>query len=480
MATGSGKTFTAVTAIYRLIKFAGARRVLFLVDRGNLGRADAARSSSSTSRPTTAASSPSCTTSSTCSSNTHRPGQPGSASPPSSGCTRCCRARPSSTRTIEEGSLFETDAALDPGAAAGRLQPEHPDRDLRRHRHRRVPPLHLQPLAAGARVLRRLPDRPDRHADQADARLLQPEPGDGVQPRAGRRRRRQRRLRRLPHPHRRSPSRARTVEAGLLRRQARPPTRAQVRWEQLDEDLDLRRRRSSTATWSPTDQIRTVVRTFRDKLFTEIFPGRTEVPKTLIFAKDDSHAEDIVQIVREEFGKGNDFCQKITYRTTGEKPEDLLADVPQQLQPAHRRHGGHDRHRHRHQAARDRDVHARRSRAANYFEQMKGRGVRVINRTTSGRVTPDAPSQDPLRHRGLRSARCEAEPDRPAAPGAEAARLLQEAAPGRRLRQHRSRTLLSSLGVAAGPAGQDAHTAPAQPGCRRGRRAGPLGAGRAG
>jgi type I restriction enzyme R subunit len=39
------------------------------------------------------------------------------------------------------------------------------------------------------------------------------------------------------------------------------------------------------------------------------------VPKTLIFAKDDSHAEDIVNIVREEFGKGNDFCQKITYRT---------------------------------------------------------------------------------------------------------------------------------------------------------------------
>ena len=101
------------------------------------------------------------------------------------------------------------------------------------------------------------------------------------------------------------------------------------------------------------DQIRTVIRTFRDRLFTEIFPGRTEVPKTLIFAKDDSHAEDIVQIVREEFGKGNDFCQKITYRTTGAKPEDLLRRVPQQLQPAHRRHRGHDRHRHRHQAAGD-------------------------------------------------------------------------------------------------------------------------------
>ena len=38
MATGSGKTFTAINFIYRLIKFAGAKRILFLVDRGNLGR----------------------------------------------------------------------------------------------------------------------------------------------------------------------------------------------------------------------------------------------------------------------------------------------------------------------------------------------------------------------------------------------------------------------------------------------------------
>ena len=58
------------------------------------------------------------------------------------------------------------------------------------------------------------------------------------------------------------------------------------------------------------DQIRTIVRTFRDKLFTEIFPGRTEVPKTLIFAKDDAHAENIVEILREEFGKGNEFARR--------------------------------------------------------------------------------------------------------------------------------------------------------------------------
>jgi len=65
--------------------------------------------------------------------------------------------------------------------------------------------------------------------------------------------------------------------------------------------------------------IRTIIRTFRDRLFTDIFPGREEVPKTLILAKDDSHAEVIVQIVREEFGKGNDFARKITYRSGAPK-----------------------------------------------------------------------------------------------------------------------------------------------------------------
>ena len=82
------------------------------------------------------------------------------------------------------------------------------------------------------------------------------------------------------------------------------------------------------------DQLRTVIRTFREKLFTEIFtdrPARAKamgldepwVPKTLIFAKDDSHAEDIVDIVRKEFGKGNDFCKKVTYRASG-KSEDII------------------------------------------------------------------------------------------------------------------------------------------------------------
>jgi type I restriction enzyme R subunit len=83
-----------------------------------------------------------------------------------------------------------------------------------------------------------------------------------------------------------------------------------------------------------TDQIRLIIQTFRDKVLKETFPDRSEaVPKTLIFAKDDSHAEDIVKIVREEFGKGNDFCQKITYKVTGAKPADLIQSFRNSYNP---------------------------------------------------------------------------------------------------------------------------------------------------
>jgi type I restriction enzyme R subunit len=98
-----------------------------------------------------------------------------------------------------------------------------------------------------------------------------------------------------------------TVEAGpdtmLGFRNRR--TRA-LRWQSAEDDLtydpnELDRRVVAK------DQIRTIIRTFRDRLPVDIFPGRKEVPKTLIFAKDDSHAEDIVEIIRDEFGRGNSF-----------------------------------------------------------------------------------------------------------------------------------------------------------------------------
>src|SRR3954451_16967339 len=114
-----------------------------------------------------------------------------------------------------------------------------------------------------------------------------------------------------------------TIEAGTIVPKVDRRTRAQ-RYEALNENLDYEARQLDRAV-TATDQIRTVLETFRDRLFTEIFPGRSVVPKTLIFAKDDAHADEIVQIAREVFGKGNDFAAKITYKATGKKVEELIA-----------------------------------------------------------------------------------------------------------------------------------------------------------
>ncbi len=67
--------------------------------------------------------------------------------------------------------------------------------------------------------------------------------------------------------------------------------------------------------------------------FSELFAGRKTVPKTLVFARDDSHADDIVQMVREVFAKGNEFATKITYRTRDGRPQDLLQSFRNSLYP---------------------------------------------------------------------------------------------------------------------------------------------------
>jgi type I restriction enzyme, R subunit len=87
-----------------------------------------------------------------------------------------------------------------------------------------------------------------------------------------------------------------TVNAGFYVDKRDKLTR-KVRWQQLDDDFKYAANELDRSVVAK-DQIRTIIQSFRDRLFTEIFHGRTEVPKTLIFAKDDSHADDIVQIVR--------------------------------------------------------------------------------------------------------------------------------------------------------------------------------------
>jgi len=177
------------------------------------------------------------------------------------------------------------------------------------------------------------------------------------------------------------------IDAGLVTAFRDRQTR-RLRWERLDDDVVYGAQALDRAVVAK-DQIRTVVRAFKERLFTEIFPGRTEVPKTLVFAKDDSHADDIVQIVREEFGKGDDFAVKITYRSTGRKPDEMIAEFRNSYNP--RIAVTVD------MIATGTDVRPlecvffmRSVKSRTYFEQMKGRGVRVIDEATFQSVTPDA------------------------------------------------------------------------------------------
>ena len=181
------------------------------------------------------------------------------------------------------------------------------------------------------------------------------------------------------------------VEAGYSVQIQEKDTRKK-RWEQLDDDFAYVPNQLDRDVVAP-DQIRTIIRAFRDKLFTEIFPGREWVPKTLIFAKDDAHAENIVEIVREEFGKGNDFAQKITYRTTGRKPKDLINEF--RTSPMPRIAVTVD------MIATGTDIKAvevvmflRAVKSRAFFEQMKGRGVRIMSTDDLQSVTPDAKCKD--------------------------------------------------------------------------------------
>jgi type I restriction enzyme R subunit len=160
----------------------------------------------------------------------------------------------------------------------------------------------------------------------------------------------------------------------------------QQRYQTLDDDLAYTATQLDRAV-TAKNQIRLVLETFRDRLYTEIFPGRSVVPKTLIFAKDDNHAEEIVTTVREVFGKGNDFAAKITY--SAKDPKGLLQTF--RTSASLRVVVTVD------MIATGTDVKPlecvffmRDVRSTAYFEQMKGRGARTIEASDYQAVTPDA------------------------------------------------------------------------------------------
>ncbi|HUI28336.1 MAG TPA: type I restriction-modification enzyme R subunit C-terminal domain-containing protein [Candidatus Kryptonia bacterium] len=407
MATGSGKTFTAISSIYRLIKFADARRVLFLVDRANLGR-QALKEFQSYATPDDGRKFTELYNVQLLTSN--------KLDPVARVVITTIQRLYSMLQgkeldpELEESSQFDQGAGLVREPVPVTYNPAIPvetfDFLFTDECHRSIYNLWRQVLEYFDAHLIGMTATPSKQTlgffnqnlvmeythEQAVADCVNVD-FDVYRIRT------------------QITQQGSKVEAGLFVDKRDRESR-RVRWEKLDEDLQydadaLDRRVVSI------DQIRTVIRTFKEKLFSEIFPGRTEVPKTLIYAKDDSHADDIVQIVREEFGKGNDFAQKITYKTgtarivtkkigpdgregeevryksSGVKPEDLLQSFRNSYNP--RIVVTVD------MIATGTDIKPlevvmfmRAVRSRNFFEQMKGRGVRVINPTDLQGVTPDA------------------------------------------------------------------------------------------
>ncbi len=388
MATGSGKTLLAVTTLYRLIKFGGARRVLFLVDRANLGE-QAEKEFQGFRTPDDNRLFTELYGVQRLTSNTI-----GSSSKVVISTIQrlysILKGEPELDPEVEEHSDLDapaeaaTKAEPLPVVYNAAVPPEFFDVIFIDECHRSIYSLWRQVLEYFDAHLLGLTATPASHTyGFFNGNVVMEYPhaqavADGVNC--------DYEVYRIRTEITAAGS---TIEAapgtmvGYRDRQTR-----KTRWEAPDEDVtyeasDLDRNVVAL------DQIRLILRTFRDKVVKEAFPERTEVPKTLIFAKDDSHAEDIVRIVREEFGRGNDFAQKITYKVTGATPRDLIQQFrnsyyPRVVVTVDLIATGTD--------IRPVEIvmFMRSVKSRVLFEQMKGRGVRVINPDELKAVTPDA------------------------------------------------------------------------------------------
>ncbi|MFY9161110.1 MAG: DEAD/DEAH box helicase family protein, partial [Paludibacteraceae bacterium] len=143
-------------------------------------------------------------------------------------------------------------------------------------------------------------------------------------------------------------------------------------------------------------QIRLVLEEFKNAIYTDLYPEREPnfayTPKTLIFAKDDAHATRIVEIAKEVFpGQTEDFVQKITY-SAGDSSELIrkfrnektfriavtvnLVATGTDIRPL------------------EILLFMRDVRSSILYTQMKGRGVRIIGDEQLRNVTPNAISKD--------------------------------------------------------------------------------------
>lgn len=384
MATGAGKTYTAISFVYRLLKFAGAKRVLFLVDTKNLGEqaeqefmayvpTDDKRKFTELYNLQRLKSSHVAKDSQVCISTIQR-------------LYSILKEQPLD-EAAEEENPAEHQGALNkapmPVSYSEKVTPEFFDFIVIDECHRSIYNVWKQVLDYFDAFLIGLTATPDKRtlgffnenivSEYTHAEAV----ADGVN---------------VGHD-------VYVIETEITKRGARIDAKQYVemrdkltrrkRWEQLDDDVTYASTKLDREVVNPS-QIRNIVRTFKDKL-PEIFPARKEVPKTLIFAKTDSHADDIIRIVREEFDEGNDFCKKVTYQAE-EDAKSVLAQFRNDYYP---------------RVAVTVDMIAtgtdvkplecllfmRDVKSRNYFEQMKGRGTRTLGYDDLKKVTPSAESE---------------------------------------------------------------------------------------
>ena len=415
MATGSGKTFTAVNLAYRLLKHASAKRILFLVDRNNLGR-QTFDEFANFDAPGAGRKFPAIYNVQRLADNAINP------------AAKVVVTTIQRLFSMLEGEQDydagnEDDSAFEGGGWQGeppavaynaRIPPEFFDFVIIDECHRSIYDLWSQVLLYFDAFLIGLTATPAGKTLGFFNQNLVMQYGhdeavlDGVNVDFD-----------VYRIKTRITEEGATIEAGSedVYVAKRDKLTRQERLQQLTDDLTY------TANQVDRDvvavsQIRTVLREFRERVLPAAFPGRKEVPKTLIFAKDDSHAEDIVRLAREVFGEGNEFCQKITYRTGFTKvatkvtlddgaeseaiewkrtaeltPEELLANFRNSYFP--RIAVTVD------MISTGTDVKPiecvfflRNVKSAGFFEQMKGRGVRVIKPDSLRSVTPSAKAKE--------------------------------------------------------------------------------------
>ena len=387
MATGAGKTFTAITSVYRLLKYAKAKRVLFLVDTKNLGEQ---------AETEFQAFMPNDELRSFRELYTVQRLQSSFIDPDAQVCISTVQRMYSILRgthmddSAEETSLNELHLTGPPKEVV--YSPQVPvetfDFIIIDECHRSIYNLWRQVLDYFDTFLIGLTATPDARTygffnkNVVSEYTYERAVADGVN---------------VPYDVYTIETEITAAGAGLRAREyieLRDRQTRRKRWEQIDEPLDYGGRQLDRDIVNP-DQIRTVVREFRRALQEAIFPnrinsqGQYEVPKTLIFAKTDSHAEDIIRIVREEFGEGNAFCKKVTYGNTEEKATAVLSQFRTAYYP--RIAVTVD------MIATGTDVKSlecllfmRDVKSRSYFEQMKGRGTRTLCSDDLLRVTPSA------------------------------------------------------------------------------------------